>query len=300
MNSLSPAFSPDDRRLYVIGEELRGELEHLDKRSVQFMPYVGGISAEMADFSHDGQWIAYVAYPEGSLWRSRLDGSARLQLTYPPVRAGVPRWSPDGKTIVFGAVLPGRPQTIDVIPADGGRMEQVTPGRFLEINLGWSPDGRSVIFSSAPLVMGSPSEELGLFVVDLHSRQVRRIPGSTGFFAPEISPDGRYIVANSSQSGRSMLFDSQTTSGTELSLGSSIHRWSHDGKYLYFLRHGKDPAVMRMRLSNQSIELVASLTGIRQTGMLAAVAFTLDPQESPVILRDAGIQDIYSLAWKSP
>jgi hypothetical protein len=30
--------------------------------------------------------------------------------------------------------------------------------------------------------------------------------------------------------------------------------------------------------------------------MLASVAFTLDPDESPVILRDVGIQEIYSLA----
>jgi hypothetical protein len=68
---------------------------------------------------------------------------------------------------------------------------------------------------------------------------------------------------------------------------------------MYFVRHGKDPAVMRMRMSDQRVELVVSLAGIRQTGFLAGVDFALDPAESPVILRDVGIQEIYSLAWSS-
>ena len=44
-------------------------------QSGKFLPYLGGISACYVDFSRDGQWIAYVSYPEGTLWRSRIDGS---------------------------------------------------------------------------------------------------------------------------------------------------------------------------------------------------------------------------------
>ncbi len=56
---------------------------------------------------------------------------------------------------------------------------------------------------------------------------------------------------------------------------------------------------MRMRMSDQSVQVVASLRGVRQTGGFAGVAFTLDPDESPVVLRDVGIQEIYSVAWKA-
>ena len=56
-----------------------------------FVPYLGGISAVFLDFSKDGQWVAYVAYPQGTLWRSRIDGSEALQLTFPPVSVIYPR-----------------------------------------------------------------------------------------------------------------------------------------------------------------------------------------------------------------
>jgi Tol biopolymer transport system component len=297
MSSVSPAFSPDGRKLYVIGKEQRGELQHYDKRFQQFVPYAGGVSGEMADFSRDGQWIAYVAFPEGSLWRSRLDGTKRLQLTFPPIRAGAPRWSPGGKKIVLQARVGGQAPRIDTIDAEGGKLEQVTPGKFLEISPGWSPDGGTIIFSSAPSD-SAPSDESGVFLVDLRSKQVRKVPGSEGVFAPEMSPDGRYIVANSSHNGHGTLFDSVAAAWKELPVGRSVWRWSRDGRFLYFVRQGQEPALMRMRLGDQRIESVASLAGVRETGMLAAVAFTLDPAESPVILRDVGIQELYSLEWK--
>jgi WD40-like Beta Propeller Repeat len=140
---------------------------------------------------------------------------------------------------------------------------------------------------------------LGVFIIDLHSRQMRKVPGSDSFFAPAPSPDGRYIAASSSRNGHAVLFDSRTESWTELPAGASVKRWSRDGKYMYFVRHGKDPAVMRMRINDQRVEVVVSLVGLRQTGLLAGVDFALDPDESPMILRDVGIQEIYSLAWNS-
>jgi hypothetical protein len=42
-------------------------------------------------FSKDGQWVAYASFPDGTLWKSRADGSQRLQLSYPPLTAVLPR-----------------------------------------------------------------------------------------------------------------------------------------------------------------------------------------------------------------
>jgi hypothetical protein len=73
---LSPPLpSTDGKKLFVVGQTYRGELMRYDLRSGQFMPLLGGISAEYVAFSKDGQWAAYVSYPEGILWRSKMDGS---------------------------------------------------------------------------------------------------------------------------------------------------------------------------------------------------------------------------------
>src|SRR5207253_1428845 len=107
-----PVASADGHKIYTIGVQLRGELVRYDAKARQFQPVLSGIWAEQLDFSRDGRWAAYVVYPEGSLWRSKLDGSERLQLTFPPMQVVTPRWSPDGKRIVFSAATPGKPNNI--------------------------------------------------------------------------------------------------------------------------------------------------------------------------------------------
>ena len=44
LNSLAPSPSPDGRNLYVIGEQLRGELVRYEVTAHQWVPYLSGIS----------------------------------------------------------------------------------------------------------------------------------------------------------------------------------------------------------------------------------------------------------------
>ena len=84
MSLHSPISSKDGKKLFVVGQTYRGELERFDLKSHLFTPFLYSISAEFLAFSKDGQWVAYVSYPEGALWKSKADGSERVQLTFPP------------------------------------------------------------------------------------------------------------------------------------------------------------------------------------------------------------------------
>src|SRR5262249_45235780 len=139
MDYWAPVPSRDGTRLFVVGAVPRAEVVRYDAKSGQFVPYLLGISAEGLDFTRDGKWVAYVKFPDTTLWGSRVDGSQRLQLTIPPMQAMLPRWSPDGKQIAFSAASPDGPFKIYLVSADGGSPEQLIPGEKNGTVWGWSP-----------------------------------------------------------------------------------------------------------------------------------------------------------------
>ena len=298
LDSLAPVFSPDGRKIYVIGQQMRGELVRYESRIHQFLPFLSGLSAEFVEFSSDGQWVTYVTFPDGALWRSRVNGSERLQLTTPPIQATAPRWSPDGKKLVFFDSAPGKPWTIYLVSADGGQPQSLSPEPHNQIDPDWSSDGHSIVFSYFPLFEQADSERTGIYTIDLATHKPTKLPGSRGMWAPRLSPDRRYIVARAGRSQGFMLFDSTTGRWTELFKGTvGWAEWSRDQKYIYFLRRGQEPAVLRIALRDRKLEEVASLKDVVQTGFRAGVWAGLTPDNAPLVLRDAGTQEIYALDW---
>jgi len=123
----TPLPSKDGKKLLVVGRSYRGELERGESKSGQFTPFLSGISAEHVAFSKDGQWVAYDSYPEGILWRSKADGSEKMQLSSSPMFAAMPRWSPDGKQIAFFGYSLGKSGRIYLVSANGGSPQQLLP-----------------------------------------------------------------------------------------------------------------------------------------------------------------------------
>ena len=285
MNSLEPVPSPDAKKLFVLGQKLGGELVRYDPAAHQFLPYLGGISADFIEFSRDGQWMLYVAFPSGTLWRSRVDGSQRLQLTFPPMEVMVPHWAPDGKRIVFYAFGSGHMRRIYIVSADGGTPEPASSEGGSEMSPSWSPDGNALMFSDFPF-FGASLEKVAVHILDLQTRRTSTVPGSLGIFSPRWSPDGRYIAASPPGGEGVMIYDFRTQAWEKVADGFGFMNWSHDSHYLYYMHHEPQPAIFRIRLGDRKIEEVASLTEIREGGRLPGLQFALAPDDSPVLLRD--------------
>jgi len=279
----------------MIGQTYRGELMRYDAKSGQFSLFLGGVSAEYVAFSKDGQWVTYVSYREGTLWRSKLDGSERLQLTYPPMYAVLPRWSPDGKRIVFFEfeLSSDKPARMYEVSSGGGSPRQLMPDDpHNQLDPNWSPNGSKIVFGGE-----SNDPSAAIRVLDVASREVSSLPDSRGFYSPRWSPSGRYISAFSADSMRLLLFDSQTQKWTELVKGSLAWlNWSHDGQYVYVL--DKD-VVVRIRISGHKAEQVADLKNFVTAGRYGG-SLALAPDDSPLLLRDTGTQDVYSVDWETP
>ena len=299
-----PVLSRDGKKLFVTATQARGELVRYDRASRVFSPYLSGISAICLNFSHDGKWVTYVADPDGTLWRSKVDGSERLQLTFPPLFVLQPRWSPDGSRVAFMGLERGKPWSVYVISADGGKAEQPIPGDHRGSDPNWSPDGNSLLFAHRPIEDPPGSGTLDLEVVDLRTHAVSKLPGSQELWSPRWSPDGRKIVALSRDADRLMLYDAQRHESTELTrVTLGWPEWSRDGDYVYYdgtLPGGASAGlcIYRIRIHDRKVEEVARLKDFHQTGYAGWVGYT--PDGSPLLLRDAGTQEIYSLDVNFP
>jgi Tol biopolymer transport system component len=244
-------------------------------------------------FSKDGQWVAYVRLPEGTLWRMKMDGSDQLQLTFPPMKVFLPRWSPDGKRLAFSDEPPDGHSKIYTISADGGAPEAQTSGEHNEHDPTWSPDGNAVV-----LDYNANTPDSSIQVLNLETHTVTELPGSKGIYSPRWSPDGRYVAALTSGHWKVMLFDFKTQKWEKLrGSGAGFPNWSKDGKYVFFGDvGGAAPGFYRVDIATRKIEEVARLGNAHLApGVPGWAWYGVTPDGSPLIAREAGSQEIYAL-----
>jgi Tol biopolymer transport system component len=100
-----------------------------------------------------------------------------------------------------------------------------------------------------------------------------------------------------------VLFDFSTEKWMDLAKMNDVGwpNWSGDGKSVYFEDGGSAPAIFRVRISDRKLERVVSLKEMRQTGTFGSQGgLSLTPDDSPLILRDTGVEEIYALDWEAP
>jgi eukaryotic-like serine/threonine-protein kinase len=299
MNFTSPLPSADGKKLFVIGEQSRGELVRYDKRTARFLPYLSGISAYGISFSSDGKWVAYVTCPDGILWRSRIDGTERLQLTFVPMVAFQPYWSNDGEKIAFMGTAVGKSWQVYVVPAEGGSPELVSSEDLNHGDPTWSPDGRSLAFGGS-----ADNKTGGIFILDLKTRKVSKIADSDPFFSPRWSPDGSYIAVQSLDDLKQFLFNFKTKRWEELTSGPQVGypNWSHDGKYIYYdTQLGNEAGFYSVRISDHKVERITNFKDVQRASCGPFGAWAgLAPDDSPLVLRDVSSQEIYALDLQFP
>jgi len=286
----------------VDGFTSRGEVQKYDAKSKQFIPYLPGIAAEGLSFSQDGQRVAYVTVPDGKLWQSRVDGGEKVQLTLSPMRAAMPRWSPDGKRLSFMGSGPTKPWKIYAVSTDGANLQQLTFGAANDGDPNWSPDGDRLVFGGEPDLGDGSHQSTTLQVLNLKNGQVSIVPGSENLYSPRWSPNGRYLAAQSADSTKLLLYDFKTQKWRNLVQANAAYfSWSHDGRYIYLTTTGTEPIFARIEvLRERRIERLASLKDVRLFNGTFGTWTGIAPDDSLLILRDTSADEIYALDVQLP
>jgi Tol biopolymer transport system component len=187
---------------------------------------------------------------------------------------------------------------IVVVSAAGGNAQEFTSEQRNEADPSWSPDG--ILLSFGREVGFNSSEPPNIQVMNLQTNQDSALPGSDGLFAPRWSPDGRYIAALRSDLTKLMLFDFTTKTWLELGKGTfAFPNWSHDGKYLYF-EDSSQSEIRRVQISGKKFESIASLKEVRRPNGVPGYWSKAAYDGSPLVMRDAGTQEVYALELQFP
>ena len=96
-------------------------------------------------------------------------------------------------------------------------------------------------------------------------------------------PRGRPNL-NKGGGGRARIEDSSS--------GVSYPEWSRDGRSVYFIN---DSDVLRVRIADHKVDKVASLIPLKFGSGLG-----LTPDDSPLVLRESSVHQLYALDFVAP
>jgi serine/threonine protein kinase/Tol biopolymer transport system component len=287
---LASTPSRDSRSLFVLSGADQGVMRAYDPRLKKLAPLLEDLSMMQFVISPDREWMAYTEYPSRHLWKSKLDGSEKLQLTHS--YAAMEQWSPDGKWLVYSDW-----KNLFLVSSDGGVPQKLPANGDTPIAPSWSHDGKTIAFSYFPV----PDKLPRIWVIDLATRQISAMPMGEGYYYPSWSPDGKYLVAMAENPARMALYSTATKTWKDLRLFPDpwgFWSWARDSKSLYmavFLGKPSD-GIYRMTIPRGDWEKFADVGGINP-GWSVEQFVSLTPEGQPAVMSRTGAAQIYLLRW---
>lgn len=185
------------------------------------------------DVSHNGKYIVFNSERDGlkHFWMMPVEGGEMKSVTINPTRSEAwPRWSPDGKKIIY--------QGIYIVGIEDGVPVNINQSGAVEYGPVCSPDGKEVAF-----ILIDKSGNIDIWIRPVEGGEARRLTKHEAIDNfPSYSPSGKWVSFISYRGGKSQLWRVPATGGdpklvTEEAVDMQI--WSFDENRIFFTRGGQ-------------------------------------------------------------
>ncbi len=293
--SYCPVPSRDGQRLFLLADFCSAELVQWDPGTREFVLHPAGISGGMVEYSPDGAWIVYVAFPSNTLWRARADGTERRTADRSAARGRpAPLVAGRGADRVHGA--DPRPAVEDLRRSveRGQPAAPVWMARSRSPTRGGRRTGARSSSAAFPRTSHAPRCRSGCSTWPRAGRpscparrgSTRPAGRRTGDTSRRFPPTRRSCSSSISRPGGGR-------SGPRGSVG--FPTWSRDGTHLYY--QDQDNVIHRLRLRDGRTERVVSRKGVPVAPVFPGAWFGLDPEGRLLIMRDTTVTEVFGFDY---
>jgi eukaryotic-like serine/threonine-protein kinase len=235
--STAGPFSVSDTGILVYARRALYQLAWLDRsgREIEALPVRGDFYGPK--LSHDGRRVALSRFDEsgvaaGDIWVYDLARQVGTRITTDPANDRRPLWSPDDAWIVFTSDRTGRSNLYRRRSTGVGSDEFVFSSDFDGDATSWSGDERSVIVND----LGTGQDLWQVSLPDGKATRLLKTPSKES--GGQISPDGKWIVYSSDETGRAEVYvqalPPSSARWTISTAGGLWPKWRADGRELFY------------------------------------------------------------------
>ncbi len=178
--------------------------------------------------------LAFVGNETGhkEIYISDFDGFKPRKITSDRSIALLPRWSPDGRSLIYNSYKEGGPM-LYARNLQNGNMRRVSGRKGLNIGAAWMPDGKRLVLTLSN--KGNPD----IYLINMEGKRLRRLTHYWGIdVSPALSPDGKKMAFVSNRSGYPQIYILDLEKGTERRLTfegnyNTSPAWSTLGRIAY-------------------------------------------------------------------
>jgi hypothetical protein len=238
--TISQLSHPNICTLFDVGDDFLVSLSIVDRhgKNIASDARLPPHAVHTPRFSPDGTKM--VGGSEWDVWTYDLLRGTATRVSAPGTRTNMPAWSSDGSRIYYASERKG-PWQVFSRASDASDQERLLSPVESVIPFEVSPDGREI---SVEVGRKETGADLGIISIDGQLRDL--VQGGADETGGRFSPDGKWIVYTSDESGRRELYVRSTRSVPgrwQISTdGGSEARWIKPDEILY-LKTGKIMAV---------------------------------------------------------